>query len=42
MYGKKAVVDTDKQQKMLENEANRPYRLSGNVKIPLVGGVSAN
>lgn len=41
MYGKKAVVDVDTDKAMLENAANRPYRLTGSVNIPGVGSVGA-
>lgn len=38
MYGKKAGVDVETNRQMLENAANRPYRLTGGIKTP-IGGV---
>lgn len=38
MYGKKAGVDVATNKAMLENAANRPYRLTGGIKTP-IGGV---
>ena len=42
MYGKKAGVDIETNKAMLENQANRPYRLTGSANIPGVGSVGVN